>query len=32
MSVTIHDLSGRRISTPATPGLYIMNGRKVIIK
>lgn len=30
--VTIHDLSGRRISTPATPGLYIMNGKKVIIK
>lgn len=30
--LTIHDLSGRRIGTPATPGLYIVNGKKVIIK
>ena len=28
----IYDLSGRRIAEPAEPGIYIMNGKKVIVK
>lgn len=28
----IHDLSGRRIRKVAKPGLYIVNGRKVLVK
>ena len=28
----VYDLSGRRISSPSKPGLYIINGKKVAIK
>lgn len=27
-----HDLTGRRVNNPPTPGVYINNGRKVLIK
>ena len=28
----LYDLQGRRMDRPTKPGLYIMNGKKVIIK
>ena len=28
----VYDLQGRRLQTPAKPGLYIVNGRKVVIR
>lgn len=28
----IHDLSGRRIDTPSSPGFYIINGKKVLVR
>ena len=29
---TIYDLSGRKVSNMSTPGLYIVNGKKVLVK
>ena len=31
-SATIYDLSGRRMQQPLKPGLYIVNGQKVMVK
>lgn len=28
----VYDLQGRRVQTPSKPGLYIVNGRKVVIR
>ena len=28
----VYDLQGRRLQTPAKPGIYIVNGRKVVIR
>ncbi len=28
----VYDLQGRRLQTPSKPGIYIVNGRKVVIK
>ncbi len=28
----VYDLSGRRVSVPQKGGVYIMNGKKVVIK
>ena len=30
--LTIYDLSGRRVATPTKDGIYIVNGRKVMVK
>ena len=30
--ITIYDLHGRRVATPTKDGIYIVNGRKVVIK
>lgn len=32
VDTTIYDLSGRRISTPRAKGVYIVNGKKVLVK
>ena len=29
---TIYDLSGRKVSSMSAPGLYIVNGKKVLVK
>lgn len=31
-SETWYDLSGRRVAKPRTPGVYVRNGKKVVIK
>mgnify|MGYP000069122441 FL=1 len=31
-SAPIYDLSGRRMQQPLKPGLYIVNGQKVMVK
>lgn len=31
-NVTVYDLTGRKIESPTTKGIYIVNGRKVVIK
>jgi hypothetical protein len=31
-AVRYYDLSGRSFATPPSPGLYLVNGRKILIK